>query len=213
MRALLLLSPNENAIFRHRTFMIPPLSLGVLASILRTSNHHVQLVDLNVALGKWFPGQAKEDLQFLYAKEPYLRVLQAAGSGTDVVLVEDLLSGIDVRQFDIVGISLGSDFSFLQIHLGFLIGAVLQARFGKQVVFGGSNVTFLYLFKEFFRDLWRAVLPMFRYIIKGPGEVALLSDRNEVLQLTEEHPHLLGLTGTDLAEANASLARQPIECL
>ena len=30
-------------------------------------------------------------------------------------------------------------------------------------------------------------------LLGGPGEVALLGDRDEVLQLSEEHPHLLRL--------------------
>ncbi|BBX98823.1 hypothetical protein MLAC_41170 [Mycobacterium lacus] len=29
-------------------------------------------------------------------------------------------------------------------------------------------------------------------LLGGPGEVALSGDRDKVLQLTEEHPHLLG---------------------
>jgi radical SAM superfamily enzyme YgiQ (UPF0313 family) len=174
-KVLLLLSPHENAIFQHGTFMLPPLSLGVIASVLKDNGHEVQLLDFNAVLRRWPPLQAKERLAFLYSKELYLQVLQGDCSGPEARLVEDLLSDIDVQGFDLVGISLGSDFSFLQIHLGFLIGAVLQKRHGKRVVFGGNNVTFLYLFKECFRDLWEIVLGMFPCIIKGPGETSLLS--------------------------------------
>ncbi|CKR90080.1 Uncharacterised protein [Mycobacterium tuberculosis] len=46
-------------------------------------------------------------------------------------------------------------------------------------------------------------------LLSGPSEMPLLGDRDEVLQLTEEHPHLLGL-GTDSAEANARPRGLPI---
>ena len=46
-------------------------------------------------------------------------------------------------------------------------------------------------------------------LLGRPGSVALAGDRDEILQLPEKHPHLLGLTGTDPAEKNGSLARQP----
>src|SRR5438445_8335479 len=174
-RVLLLLSPHENAIFHGGSFTLPPLSLGVIASVLKDSGHEVRLLDFNAILRRWAKLEAKERLAFLYSKELYLRVLQGNCSGPEAHIVEDLLGEIDVRQFDVVGISLGGDFSFLQIHLGFLIGAVLQKRHAKRVLFGGNNVTFLYLFKEYFRDVWQVVLSIFTWIIKGLGESSLLS--------------------------------------
>jgi radical SAM superfamily enzyme YgiQ (UPF0313 family) len=171
-KILFLLPPYEKGIDPYGYTFLPPFGLGVLAGYLKQQGYAVDLQDLNRSFSQKYSDIAAE-LTFLYDREEVLGYL----NGNDSVRIEQylgrLLEGIPLESYDLVGISSGADFTFMQIHTAFLIGKYIAKKYQKQLVFGGNNITFLSLFPDVFGELWTTVLKNFPYIIKGPGEIAV----------------------------------------
>lgn len=169
----LLLVPNELP-YQERPNLLP-LPLGVLQGYLRSQGFEVNAIDLNMRLIDIAQDTPRETWAPIYAPE---RVHASLNSGCDshiAALMDKLLFGLDISPGDFVGISLGADFSWLEMHGGFLLGQRIKERWpGTEVVFGGNNVHYLLQFQQDFRELWDAVLDRFRYIFVGPGEHSFL---------------------------------------
>jgi len=146
--------------------------LGVITGYLRGQGVEVDPYDLNIDLKRLAAKLDKKALRPFYDGRAVIDFLDGAENHFFNAFIADLLANKDLRQYDAVGISCGADFSWLEIHLAFLLGKYIQRRYAKPIVFGGNNVAYLLLFKDTFRVLWESVLRNFHFVITGPGEVA-----------------------------------------
>jgi radical SAM superfamily enzyme YgiQ (UPF0313 family) len=171
-----ILTPTENNFHYPKQLSLLSLSLalGVLAGYLRKKGLEVDMFDLNPTLSQKF-GEAAQKSRFevFFNRDLVLSYIQNADNDQIDSLIENMLDGIDLNQYDSFGISIGGDFSYIQIHSGFMIGSYLQKKYHKPVFFGGNNITYLYIFREVYHEFWQTVLKQFSFIVKGAGEQAI----------------------------------------
>lgn len=169
-RVLLLVAPSEHTLFNRMN--LPPFGAGVVTSRLRAGGVEVELHDLNSRLWRmWQGGEfGKADLRPFYEAEAVVGYVQGGRHDGLDGFAGRLLRGIDVERHDLVGISAGGDFSWLEMHSGAALGAHIKQHYGKPVVLGGNNLDYLMQFKDAFHTLWVACLRRFDYMITGPGE-------------------------------------------
>lgn len=168
----LLLAPSERPYYMH--FNMPPLAIGILQGYLREQKYKVNSIDLNISLMRKTHLIEKERCLVLYQKNIVLDYLLHGNSpGGLEDLIGELVEHIDVNTADIVGISMGANFSFFEIHSSLLIGKYIQDRWKKPVVYGGDNLQYLWQFQGEFAELWKAIQHNFKYLFIGPGERSL----------------------------------------
>ena len=97
---------------------IPPLSLGVL-QYLCENGFDVITHDLNVSLARQIKELSKEKFTILYDKDLFLNSIQYSMKDQYAFLIRNLLRDIDFSNGKLVGISLGSNYSFLKYTQGF----------------------------------------------------------------------------------------------
>ncbi|WP_265445251.1 B12-binding domain-containing radical SAM protein [Acetivibrio straminisolvens] len=166
-------APSESGLQYPDNMTVLPLSLalGVLAGYLRNKGIEVDLIDLNAGFSDKFSNdEDKKKLEICFDKEAVLSYLKGEDNQCIDSLIEYMLSEVDIDSYDSFGISIGADFSFVQIHCGFLIAKFLKSKYSKTVFIGGNNVSYLYIFRDVFLELWTAALQNLTFIIKGPGE-------------------------------------------
>ncbi|AEY67256.1 B12-binding domain-containing radical SAM protein [Clostridium sp. BNL1100] len=166
-----LLAPCEKGISPHGYTNIPPLSLGILSGYLKNEGYDVELYDLNSDLAKIYRND--EQFAFLYDKDIVLNCLTGEENDKVNLFAEELLQGIPIKDYDVIGISCGADFSFFQLHSAFLLAKYIKQKYKIPVILGGNNITYLGIFKDTFSELLKIILEVFPYIIKGPGEVVI----------------------------------------
>jgi radical SAM superfamily enzyme YgiQ (UPF0313 family) len=173
-RVLLLVAPGEHTLFNRMN--LPPLGVGVVTAHLRANGVEVEVHDLNSRFSRmWRRGEfTRADLKPFYEARTVIEYVD--GHRDDVLddFAARLLRGIDVASHDIVGISAGGDFSWLEMHSGAVLGAHVKRHYGRPVLVGGNNLDYLMQFKDAFHDLWVACLRQFDYMITGPGEDVFL---------------------------------------
>jgi radical SAM superfamily enzyme YgiQ (UPF0313 family) len=153
----------------------PGLGFGVLSSYLREKGLEVSMYDLNTILSRKFgQHEIKSKFEIFFDKKTVFDYLNGESNREADDVLARLLEDIDVDRFDSYGISVGADYSFLQIHAGFMLGKYLENNYGKPVLFGGNNISLIYIFRDMFNDLWQVILKNFCYIIKGAGERTIL---------------------------------------
>lgn len=165
------LSPCESAYQYPAQTPLPPISMGILSGYLAKKGLDVEIHDLNSVISK----RSSDDLQknkieIIYDYNAVLSYLNGTPNSEIDSLIASLLSEINIDDFDILGVSLGGDFSFMQIHIAFLVGKFIEKKYGKTVLFGGGNINYLYIFKDVFYQLWETILKQFNFVIKGAGE-------------------------------------------
>jgi radical SAM superfamily enzyme YgiQ (UPF0313 family) len=170
-KILFLLSPNEKSYFM-RTNM-PPLSLGILQGYLRERSIAVHLIDLNNVLQSKIGDFPRITWKNIYDTEFVINRLSVHDLSEIEKNIECLLENIDFPEYDLVGISLGANVSFFEIHTSFLMGKIIQERWKKEVVFGGGDMQYLVQFREELRNLWNVILARFKYLFIGPGEESI----------------------------------------
>jgi radical SAM superfamily enzyme YgiQ (UPF0313 family) len=175
-RVLLMLTPNETAFLPLGYITSPPLSLAYLSTALREQGFEPEMVDLRCQLNSILDaGTVRDKLSFLFEKQRILNYISQDDADEDIdSLLFDLLSGYNFADYLAVGISMGADNSLFEIHFSLIIGAYIKRHYNKMIILGGLNVTILYAFRREYKELWVAMLKRFKYIIKGPGERALL---------------------------------------
>jgi len=165
---IILLAPSEWA-YQKRP-IIPPLSLGILHGYLAGKGIATQIYDLNsvirVQSGK-IPLYAWGFIYDIKRVENYLRGVQ--DKEIDDVL-DMVLSDIDFSNSLLVALSLGADFSWLEMHGGAMLAKRIRTRYHVQTVLGGNNVNYLLQFRNDFASLWKAMLSSTSFICVGPGE-------------------------------------------
>lgn len=166
----LLLVPNEESIQESTANSGLSLALGIITSFLENKKLNVFLKDLNQFCSTHNFSESEINLiSKIFEKN---RVLNYISGSFDPTLdsIAKLFIKQDELNMDCYGISIGSEFSMLQIHLGFVLAAYIKKTTQKTVIVGGNNITFLCIFKEFFNDLLIAATQNIDFIIKGPGE-------------------------------------------
>jgi radical SAM superfamily enzyme YgiQ (UPF0313 family) len=169
----LLLAPAERAFYMN--FLMPPLAVGVINVYLREAGIDTEAYDLNVSLKKQFTLKDREQWLFLYDKNVVLDYLKTGVNEEIEQTLRRLLADVDLDSADMVGISIGSNFSFFEIHAGALIAKYIKKTTGKPIVFGGDNVQYMFRFQDMFQELWEHIRLNFEYVFVGPGERSLVS--------------------------------------
>lgn len=172
-KMVLLLAPAERVFYMN--FLMPPPALGVISGYLEKSGIASKVYDLNVALKNKSLDRDRHEWLFLYDKDEVLEYLRTGTNAKLEYLFSRLLEDIDFDTVDLVGISIGSNFSFFEIHSGCLMGKYIKKKYNKTIVFGGDNVKYMYQFRDMFRELWEQLRLNFEFIFVGPGEKSLVS--------------------------------------
>ena len=150
-----------------------PLSLGVLCSYLKEEGYMVHGTDLNTKMKK---NVIERGNQWWRSLLDYDQVISHLRNGSPTGLEEELdwfLEETNYKENEIIGIAMGANMSFFEIHIALLLGKRLQKLHNKTVIFGGGNVEFLWQFREVFAELWDVLLENFSFFIIGPGEKVL----------------------------------------
>jgi radical SAM superfamily enzyme YgiQ (UPF0313 family) len=172
-KIVLILAPAERAFFMN--LLMPPLAVGVINGYLRESGIAADAYDLNVSLKNKRLNNHREDWLFLYDKEAVMGYLRTGAEKKIEHLFSRLVEDIDFENVDLVGISIGSNFSFFEIHAGCILAKYIKKKYRKPIVFGGDNVQYMYQFRDMFRELWQHISMTVEYIFVGPGERSLVS--------------------------------------
>lgn len=167
------ISPSEDC-FRYPSNLARlslSLGVGVITGYLEEQGINVHIEDLNVTIADRINRECnKEEFSDIYRYEVIKEYMQSDDEKPLDLLFDKLIDCQLLNEFDYYGISIGANFSFLEINMGFLLGKYLKKKTQKRVIIGGNNVSFLYIFSNVFYDFWRLVLEEFKFIIKGPGE-------------------------------------------
>lgn len=198
-RVLIVVAPGEQPMFTRMN--MPPFGVGIITASLRDSGYEVDLRDLNSDLRRmWLAEEfTKTELRPFFDERAVLGYV--AGGRDDYLdaFAAKLLGDTDIDAADVVGVSAGSDFSFLEMQSALVVGAYIKRHFGKPIVVGGNNLDYLMQFKDAFHSWWSAVLTYFDAAVTGPGEdvfvdlVASLVDRRP--QLPMARPGVARLSG------------------
>ncbi|GGM20743.1 hypothetical protein GCM10011608_01660 [Micromonospora sonchi] len=169
-RVLFLVAPGEQPMFTRMN--LPPFGTGVVTAGLRAAGFDVDLHDLNSDLSRmWHAGDfVKTDLRPFYDERAVVEFVGGAPDDFLDTFAGRLLAGKDVAAADVVGISAGGDFSFLEMNSAVVLGAHIKRHYGKPVVLGGNNLDYLMQFKDAFHRWWTACLRHFDGAVTGPGE-------------------------------------------
>jgi radical SAM superfamily enzyme YgiQ (UPF0313 family) len=151
---------------------LPPFGAGVVTASLRAAGYDVGLHDLNSDLQRmWQAGEfTKASLRPFYDERAVLGYLGGADDDFLDTFAGRLLEGKDIATADVVGISAGGDFSFLEMQSAVVLGAHIQRHYGKPIVLGGNNLDYLMQFKDAFRSWWEGCIGHFSAAVTGPGE-------------------------------------------
>lgn len=155
---------------------LPPFGAGVVAGSLRAAGIEVEHHDLNSDLWRmWHAGEfTKADLRPFYDERSVIGFVRGAPDDFLDTFAGRLLRGKDIAAADVVAISAGGDFSFLEMQSAAVLGAHVKRHYGKPVVLGGNNLDYLMQFKDAFHSWWAACIEHFDAAVTGPGEDVLV---------------------------------------
>jgi len=155
---------------------LPPFGTGIVAASLRDAGFDVDLHDLNSDLWRMWQAQefTKADLRPFYDEQVFLDYVNGHENEFLDAFASRLLAGKDIAAADVVGISAGGDFSFLEMNSALVLGAHIKRHYGKPIVLGGNNLDYLMQFKDAFHAWWSACVQHFTAAVTGPGEDVFL---------------------------------------
>lgn len=166
----MILVADEDAILEQKNVIGLSLATGIISSYLNKQGIDTYIHDINEYLiDKSFSRTDKELISLLYDKDKVLNYLYD-GENVQLDKVVKIFLDENWGEYDSYGISIGADFSLLQIHLGLVIAKFLKKQTKKPIVIGGNNISYLYIFKDFYKELVVAAIENLNFIIKGPGE-------------------------------------------
>lgn len=166
----LILATDESMILENGNELSLSLAMGIISSYLNKKGIGVTINDTNKEAGNHnFTEQELSAVRLIYDKD---RVLKYIETGKDGILdkVVEMFLGESWKGYDSYGISVGADFSLLQIHLGFIFAAYLKKKTACPIFIGGNNISYLYIFEDFYKELLMTSVKSFPFIMKGPGE-------------------------------------------
>jgi radical SAM superfamily enzyme YgiQ (UPF0313 family) len=160
VRVLMLVAPGEQPMFTRMN--LPPFGTGIVTTGLRAAGFDVDLHDLNSDLARmWHAGEfSKTDLHPFYDERAVIAYVHGGRDDFLDTFAGRLLAGKDVAAADVVGISAGGDFSFLEMQSAIVVGAHIRRHYGKPIVLGGNNLDYL----------MQASITQFSAAVTGPGE-------------------------------------------
>lgn len=180
----LLLAPSEEGfLYPDKVSMLHlSLALGNLSGYLNEKGITTYLHDLNSEVSSKFDAKSSLFVNFYNADlvHDYLRGLNNVFD----TCCEKLLSEVDIGEIDSFGISVGADYSLMQVHAGLVLGHYIKKYYKKEIFIGGNNISFIYIFPDVFRELWDVAMESLPFIINGPGEETLAQLINQINQDT-----------------------------
>ena len=166
----LILVPDEEKILTRDSGVGLSLSLGIITSYLEERCINVYLKDINyISNEKKYSEKEIQKLSKVYEPDAVMNYLRGEEDVDFDFIARLFIEDSDLDK-DSYGVSIGADFSMLQIHLGFVLASYLKRRTGKPVFIGGNNISYLYIFKDFYKEILMAAVNGIDYVIKGPGE-------------------------------------------
>lgn len=166
----LILVPDEEKILTQDSGVGLSLSLGIITSYLEERCINVYLKDINyISNEKKYSEKEIQKLSKVYEPDAVMNYLRGEEDDDFDFIARLFIEDSDLDK-DSYGVSIGADFSMLQIHLGFVLASYLKRRTGKPVFIGGNNISYLYIFKDFYKEILMAAVDGIDYVIKGPGE-------------------------------------------
>ena len=166
----MVLVADEDSILEQKSFIGLSLATGIISSYLKEQGIYTHIHDINKFLmDKAFTRMDRELISLLYDKDKVLNYLHN-DENPQLDKVARLFLDDHWREYDSYGISIGADFSLLQINLGMVMAKYLKKETKKPVILGGNNISYLYIFKDFYQELLTAAIENLKFIIKGPGE-------------------------------------------
>ncbi len=169
----LFMSPSENSLQypENLTRLTINLGVGVICGYLEEKGYNVTIKDLNLSLSQNFQDEYNhKQLEMVFDIDVFKNYILTGEDEEMDRLISRLLENMDLSEYDFFGVSIGGDFSFVQMQLGFILAKYLNKKYNKAVEIGGNNVSFLYIFKSVFQEMWEIVLSKFKFIVNGPGE-------------------------------------------
>lgn len=166
----LILVTDESMILQEDNELPLSLAVGIICSYLEDHGIRVIVNDTNkIAANHTYSPEELSIIRRAFFKD---RIINYISKGNDSKLDElaKMFLGDNFMHYDSYGISLGADFSMLQIHLGIILAAYLKRTTNKPIFIGGNNISYLYIFKDFYRELLEPLVKAFPFVIKGPGE-------------------------------------------
>ena len=175
----MLIVADETTILEKRTYGKISLALGIIAGYLKTQGKTYSLYDLDLVFkDRIFTEEEKKKISLIYQGD---RVINYLLGKEDKDF--DQLASFFLRDFTFdsraYGVSLGADFSLFQIHQGLILAKYIQKETGKKVIVGGNNVDYLYIYKDFYKDLLIAMVKGLDYVLRGPGEITICQIINQ----------------------------------
>lgn len=166
----LILVTDEATILEEHPNLGLSMALGIIASYLGKHGIKTSLTDMGATVAHTvYRDETLKQISVVYDKERILSYIRTGNDRQIDEIVEMFLQDMPL-DYDSYGVSIGADFSMLQIHLGFAVASYLKKKTGNPVFIGGNNISYLYIFRDFYYALWDALLDRFSFIIKGPGE-------------------------------------------
>lgn len=169
----LIMSPIENS-FRYPeelSRLSINLGQGVIGGYLKDKGIKVSIRDLNVIMSTKFKEEKeRQKLQEIYKIEIFRDYIAGQDNEQIDEIMKKFTKDINMETYHMFGISIGSDFSFMQIQTGFILAKYIMKKYKVPVCIGGNNVSFLNIYRDLFEELWNIVVDEFDYIINGPGE-------------------------------------------
>lgn len=201
-------APSEKGFHYPKAISMLHLSLGfgVIAGYLRENSIEVEIHDLDRDLSQKV---MKEEFECFFEVNTVLDYIKGRENPQVDGIFNKLLEGIDIESFDSVGVSIGADYSLMQIHAGLMLGVFVKRVYGKTVFVGGNNVSFLYIFKDVFSELMEAALETLPYIIKGAGERAIFEIITKLNQEESTAGEVKGLMRVEASEICANEEFRP----
>lgn len=172
----LLQVPSEATVFGRIGVKLPPLSMGIIAGYLRTHEIDMDMFDLSFHMDAICGKDDIEKLAEFYDKKQVYEYIANGKNDLFEEFAENILHEIDWGKYDIIGLSIGSDLTFLQTFCGMILGAYIKKYYKKTLIFGGFNLTTYATYQPVYNEFFNVLLDNLGYVINGPGEesIALL---------------------------------------
>ncbi|WP_283137888.1 B12-binding domain-containing radical SAM protein [Rhizohabitans arisaemae] len=169
-RVLIVDAPGEHTMFTRMN--LPPFGPGVVAGSMRAAGIEVDHHDLNSDFSRMWHGKefTKTDLRPFYDERAVISYVRGGANEFFDAFAARLLAGKDIDGADVVGVSAGGDFSWMEMHSAAVIASHVKRHYGKPIIMGGNNLDYLMQFKDAFHSWWSACVEEFDYLITGPGE-------------------------------------------
>ncbi|GIG56151.1 hypothetical protein Lfu02_05230 [Longispora fulva] len=210
-RVLIIVAPGEQPMFTRMN--LPPFGTGIVTASLRQAGYEVDLNDLNSDLLRMWRAEefTKADLRPFYDERTFLDYANGGENEFLDTFAGRMLEGKDIAAADVVGVSAGGDFSFLEMNSALVLAAHIKRHYGKPVVLGGNNLDYLMQFKDAFHGWWSTCISQFT-AVTGPGEdvfvdiiEGLLANRRQLLPVVR--PGVARLMGNSVLRSPDAVHR------